>query len=262
MVDTGSQQAAGPDEPPARCFIGTSGWVYDDWQGRFYPNDLPAAQRFAYYATQFPTVELNATFYRLFPERTFQSWARKAPPGFVYAVKLWRRITHHKRLQDVADDVAVFMDRALVLADHLGPILVQLPPTFAYEYNRLVALGNAFEMVATNLDCDLRIAVEFRHPSWFCDKTYRLLNDLGWALCIADLPRLNCPRWVTGPFVYLRFHGMPQLYRSLYGRKKLAEWAAWIRGQCAVGRDVYTYFNNDYQAHAVTDARMLTDMVR
>jgi len=242
-------------------FIGTSGWSYEHWQNVFYPEDLSKKDRFAYFAGQFPTVELNATFYRLFPEKTFQNWAHKAPPKFLYAVKLWRWITHRKRLKNIDEDLQAFLIRALLLGDHLGPILVQLPPGLHRNDELLKQFLHTLVKTRKSLKKKFRVTVEFRHRSWLDDDVLQILKDAGAALCLADMPRLKFPRETTCDFTYVRFHGRPQLYRSLYTEEQLACWSDWLSGQLHAGHDVFAYFNNDFEARAVQNARQFQQML-
>ncbi|MBN1124624.1 MAG: DUF72 domain-containing protein [Sedimentisphaerales bacterium] len=242
-------------------YVGASGWSYDDWKGRFYPKDLPKSCHFRYYAEQFSTVELNATFYRLFPEKTFQNWARKAPDGFTYAVKMWRWITHRRRLKDVYDDLKKFLSHVLLLGKHLGPVLVQLPPGLHCDMDRLSSFLNKFYKCEQELGIHFRATVEFRHASWLCDPIYAILKEHGWSLCLADMSKLEFPRIVTGKFVYIRFHGRPHLYQSLYKDTVLVDWAKWLQDMLQQGYDVYAYFNNDYHAYAVDNAKTLRNML-
>src|SRR5437016_4157490 len=178
--------------------IGTSGWVYPHWKGRFYPKDLPAKAWFAYYAERFPTVEINNSFYRLPSEQTFRNWRAQAPPEFVYAVKASRYITHLKRLKDPKEPVELFWSRAKLLGERLGPILFQLPPRFPADPARL-------EAFLRTLPNDMRAAFEFRDRSWETDDVFGLLDHAGAAFVLADRPRARIPDVVAGGWSYIRF---------------------------------------------------------
>jgi uncharacterized protein YecE (DUF72 family) len=143
------------------CHIGTSGWVYPHWRGVFYPPDLPQSRWFDYYSQHFATVEINSSFYRLPAETTFDRWQAQAPPGFIYAVKANRFLTHLKRLKDVAEPLERFLSRARRLGDTLGPILWQLPPHWHADPVRL-------ESFATLLPTDVTNVFEFRDPKLVC----------------------------------------------------------------------------------------------
>ena len=159
--------------------IGTSGWQYRHWRERFYPPGLPQRSWLEHYAKSFDTVESNNAFCRLPELATFQSWAQRTPPGFVWAVKMSRYLTHIKRLAEPAEPVQRFLERAAGLGPKLGPVLLQLPPTLKADLVRL-------DVVLGLLTPRVRVAVEFRHDSWFTAETRALLEQRGAALCLAD----------------------------------------------------------------------------
>jgi uncharacterized protein YecE (DUF72 family) len=240
-----------------RVVVGTSGYVYDHWDGLFYPPEVAKVRWFEYYASQFDTVELNATFYRLFPETTFTKWHNEAPAGFIYAVKLWRWITHRKRLKGITSDLETFLERAVLLKQHLGPVLIQLPPSMKRDDERLEAFLALCGETQNKLKEDFRFAVEFRHASWFESGVYELLRRHRTALVLPDMPALHGTRECTADFIYVRFHGRPGLYGSLYSHQMLTNWAQWLREHLKRGVDVYAYFNNDDHAHAPRNAQTL-----
>lgn len=224
--------------------VGTSGYQYDHWRGTFYPLDLPKSQWFAYYARHFDTVEINNTFYRLPGPHVFNAWRAAAPPGLIYALKFSRYGTHRKRLRDPRQPVRLFMSRARRLRSCLGPILVQLPPRWRVNPERLR------DFLAL-LPHPPRWAVEFRDPSWLCEPIFELLAKYGVALCVHDmLP--DHPRRLTADFTYLRFHG--RNYGGNYTPQQLAAQARRVRAYLADGVDVYAYFNNDAEGYAVRNA--------
>jgi len=243
-------------------YVGTSGWSYDHWRGPFYAPDVAKKDWFAFFAKTFSTVELNATFYRLFPEKTFDSWAAKAPEDFIYAVKMWRMVTHRKRLVNVEQDVASFLVRARRLDEHLGPILIQLPPGVhrddALLGDFLALIGETCRDIGAE---GMRFTLEFRHATWFDDKVYSRLEEAGVALCLPDREGLEVPRVETADFIYVRFHGRPRVHSGCYTRQQLRPWATWINGQLDNGRDVYVYFNNDLHAYAVKNAREIAALL-
>jgi len=233
--------------------IGTSGFAYDHWSGVFYPPDVPASRWLEHYVRHFDTVELNNTFYRLPGEKTFDSWRRRAPAGFRYALKLSGYITHRKRLLDVGDPLGVFLERADRLGELLGPILVQLPPHWHVNAARLDAF---LEMCPRRC----RWAVEFRDPEWLCPEVFDLLRRHNAALCIHDLIA-DHPAEVTADWVYLRFHGANQP-EACYTDAALRKAARFVHRRLAEGLDVAAYFNNDVAGHAVANALRLRGYVR
>lgn len=237
--------------------VGTSGYVYEHWDGLFYPGDMPKSHWFKYYASQFDTVELNATFYHLFKEQTFDKWRDQAPDDFLYAIKLWRWITHRKRLMGIPADLETFLGRVALLEEHLGPVLIQLPPGLHRDDKRLGSFLDLCEKTQNKLNKTFRYAVEFRHKSWFNHAVYEMLERHNTALVLPDMPSLQGIREVTADFIYIRFHGHTSLYGSLYSHQMLTNWAKWLRGYFIKGIDVYAYFNNDDHAHAPKNAAML-----
>ncbi len=237
-----------------RAWIGTSGWAYRHWRGVLYPEDAPSRQWFAYYAREFDTVELNSTFYHLPRPPTVARWHAQAPPGFRFALKASRLITHQRRLRDCADALQTFFNTMPPLGEHLGPVLYQLPPGLHADLERLAAF-------AALLPAGHLHVFEFRHRSWFTEAVHAFLLEHGLICCIHDWSRLDVPHWTTGPAVYVRFHGTTGRYAGGYDETTLREWARRIRRWLAEGRDVYVYFNNDIGGHAVQNARMLKSLL-
>jgi uncharacterized protein YecE (DUF72 family) len=227
--------------------VGTSGWQYTSWRGRFYPERLRQADWLEHYAARFQTVEVNNAFYRLPEASTFAAWARRTPDDFVVAVKASRYLSHIKRLADPAEPVARFMERASHLGSKLGPVLVQLPPTLAADLGRLDACLAQFP-------AHVRVTVEFRHQSWFTEETRSLLEKRGAALCLADSPRRKTPVWRTADWGYLRLHEGCASPHPCYGRRALSTWAERLAELWTRDEDVYVFFNNDGVGCAVRDA--------
>jgi uncharacterized protein YecE (DUF72 family) len=237
--------------------VGCSGWSYADWRGPVYPRDAPSSSWFASYAAHFDTVEINNTFYRLPPATTVEGWARQAPPGFTYAVKVGQFGSHRKKLRDAASWLPRHLERADGLGAHLGPNLVQLPPRWRRDVGRL----DEFLAVAPRHH---RWAIEVRDASWLHDDVFALLERYGAALCVHDL--LSDHPWIrTAPFAYVRFHGpraLEQPYHGRYTGRRLWRTAERIEAWCDDGADVYAYFNNDWHGAAFADAAWLRDRLR
>ncbi len=230
-----------------RIRIGTSGYNYDHWRGVLYPEDLPKKQWLARYAEVFDTVEINNTFYNLPSKETFLRWASEAPEGFCFVLKFSRYSTHMKKLKDPDQALETFLDRAQLLGHVLGPILVQLPPNWRVNVERL----DAFLKAAPK---DYRWAVEFRDGSWLCDAVYETLREHNAALCVHDMIE-DHPRVRTADWVYLRFHG--NNYAGDYSYQALNAVAQRIRKHVADGVEVFAYFNNDAEGCAVNNAQDL-----
>ena len=246
---------------PGTARVGCSGWIYKDWRGIVYPEKLPQRAWFSHYATLFDTVEINNTFYRLPPAATVEAWEGQAPAGFVYALKLGQFGSHRMKLRDAASWLPNHLDRAERLGAHLGPTLVQLPPRWKRNVERL----DEFLEVAVRLGPPpMRWSVELRDPSWLHDDVYDCLHRHGVALCIHDL-LADHPWERTADWTYVRFHGpnaRQEKYVGLYGGRRLAPVARRLAAWMADGSDVYAYFNNDWYGHAVTDAAWLADRLR
>jgi uncharacterized protein YecE (DUF72 family) len=236
-----------------RARIGCSGWQYKHWRNDFYPAGLPQTRWFEYYASQFDTVEINNTFYRLPETRTFTEWKASAPGHFLYAIKASRFLTHMKKLKEPAEPLARLFSRVRALGPTLGPVLYQLPPHWAVDVARLTTFLRA-------LPKHRRHAIEFRDPSWYRDEVYALLTRYGVALCLHDMAGSSTERIAIGPFVYVRFHG-PKKYSGRYEDRALDGWGTWLASQLREGRPVYAYFNNDSGGHAPRDARRLRSLV-
>ena len=241
-----------PAKPPTRAHVGCSGWDYPDWRNVVYPADLPKRSWFEFYATLFDTVELNATFYRLPSMASVERWAAQAPPGFVYSMKLGAFGSHRMKLLDPQSWLPNHVKRALALGKACGPTVVQLPPRWKRNAERL----DEFFAVAPR---ELRWAVEVREPSWLHDEIFEVLRRHEVALCIHDL--LEGHPWVrTTDWAYVRFHGPAAIqarYRGRYGPRRLEGPAKTLTGWLSEGCDIYAYFNNDYEGHAVADAGWL-----
>jgi uncharacterized protein YecE (DUF72 family) len=231
--------------------VGTSGWQYDDWREVFYPAEVPTREWLSYYVTNFDTVEVNATFYRLPTQNVVRQWAQTVPDGFVMTVKASRYLTHIKRLKEPQEPVARLLDRTEPLRENgsHGPVLLQLPPAFPAAPDRLEATLAAFAG-------RLPIAVEPRDRSWFCKDVENLLSSYGAALVWADREgRSVGPLWTTAEWRYLRLHHGRHGWR--YDQRDLRRWAHRMT-EVDAG---FIYTNNDPGGAAVDDARRLRDLV-
>lgn len=228
--------------------VGTSGWQYADWRGRYYPAGLPARRWLAHYLTDFATVEVNATFYRLPSRLVVTGWYDQLPPDALVAVKASRYLTHVKRLREPAEPVARLTDRLAPLADRLGPVLLQLPPNLQADIDALADTLGQFP-------AGMRLAVEPRHPSWFTAELTALLADFDAALVWADRRgRPTGPLWRTASWGYLRLHEGRAHPWPQYGPRALHSWAQRLADAYGPAGLVFAYFNNDPGAAALTNA--------
>lgn len=238
------------------CLVGTSGWSYPHWaKGRFYPRGLRQGEWLTYLATQFDTVEVNVSFYRLPSEALIAAWRAKTPTRFRMALKMWRRITHEKRLRGCDAEVRDFLAIGQLLGSRRGPLLIQLPPGL----HRDDALLDAFLASLRGAMGRRRweAAVEFRHASWLAPEVNALLDRHGVALVLSDHRSCEITEPNGVPLVYIRRHGTSGHCAGGYSDDELAADAARIRGWLGEGRTVCVYFNNDVGGHAVDNARTL-----
>jgi uncharacterized protein YecE (DUF72 family) len=239
----------------AQIRIGTSGWTYDDWRGPFYPKDVPKKDWLRHYGRCFPTAEINGSFYRTPSLKAVRGWREQTPKDFVFAWKASKFITHWKRLSAKSkNSIALMETRLKALGPKAGPVLLQLPPRFTVDHDRLAAFLKL-------LSRRRRYAFEFRHASWYVDEIFDLLKKHDMALCLSDHHDAPAPWVVTARYVYVRGHGPGGRYKDHYPDKTLRRWARdikkWKRGR----RDVYVYFDNDQKSAAPKDAERLRRMV-
>ncbi len=228
--------------------LGTSGWSYEGWEGRFYPEDMPQRSWLPYYAQHFNTVEINMTFYRFPKPETLKGWQAKVPQGFKFTLKANRQITHLKRIKGVKSEVRYFYILADSLGDKLGCILFQLPPSLTLDMDLLK------EFLQTLTPC-YRNVIEFRHESWYREEVYQLLKANNAIFCTVSSTKVPKTVIETTKTCYFRFHGLTGGYRYSYPEQELEWWAKTIKETAA--EDCYVYFNNDYHAHAVHNCKTL-----
>ncbi|UCD11647.1 MAG: DUF72 domain-containing protein [Nitrospinaceae bacterium] len=231
-----------------KIHVGTSGWDYDDWHGPFYPKGVRGKEQLTYYATQFDSVEVNATFYRIPSEKVIESWNHRLKKGFHLVVKGPRTITHLKKLNNCEGTLKLFLDRVLALQP-LKVILWQLPPGLHKNLDVL-------EHFLKSLPTSIRHAFEFRHQSWWAEEVTEVLARHRAAMVAVSHPSIPDTILPTTDFLYLRFHGQgKELYNYNYSKKELRWWATRIKDRLK-NRTLYAFFNNDYHSYAPRNAAL------
>ena len=234
-------------------FVGTSGWQYRHWRGTFYPPKLAQQHWLEHYAARFATAEVNNTFYNLPSASVFKHWGERAPEDFVFALKMSRFFTHLKRLRDPQAPVDLFLERAVELGRKRGPTLLQLPPSLRADPGLLDAALEAFPRGE-------RVAVEFRHSSWFVPAVRSVLERRAAATCLVDRGGIRSPEWHTAGWGYVRFHSGRAHPPSCYGRTALETWARRLAAMYDRESDLFVYFNNDAYACAIRDAIVMAQL--
>lgn len=241
-------------------YTGTSGLLLPYKNQQFYPAAFQGKSRLSVYGALFNSIEINSTFYKLPMQSTIQKWADSVPAHFKFTFKLWREITHQKELHVNAEDVRQFMDIMAAAGSKKGCLLIQFPPGLRYNHNSHVK-----KLLATIIKVDphreWKLAVEFRHTSWYREETYRLLSSCEAGMVIHDKTNSESPlEEMELPFVYVRFHGPAGDYKGSYDDGFLYEYAGYIREWLAAGKEVYVYFNNTIGA-ALNDLELLKSYV-
>jgi uncharacterized protein YecE (DUF72 family) len=214
-----------------RLYAGTSGFSYDEWEGSFYPEKLPAKERLAYYATRLTTVEINNTFYRTPEKRVIEGWRAQVSGDFCFVLKASQRLTHQKRLKDCAAELGYALDAYRAMGERLGPVLFQLPPNFKPDAARLAGFLQL-------LQDDVRAAFEFRNAGWFTEETYALLRARNAALVVSDVDEAPEP-----PLVPTADWGYFRLRRTAYAPEALATWLARARAQ--PWKEAFVFFKHE-----------------
>jgi uncharacterized protein YecE (DUF72 family) len=257
----------------AKIYIGTSGWSYKDWtDGVFYPPDTSSKDWLKYYSGHFNTVEVNASFYRQMSAKTYAKWRGITPKDFKFSVKMSRYLTHIKKLNSPEESWERFIAGAGELRERLGPVLFQLPPIFKVDVKKLEEVLQVISVISPHLPPapslarrgnKLRIALEFRDESWFCGKVYDILKKYNASLVFSDTAKWPSSEAITADFIYIRMHGPSGLYDSKYTDKQLNAWAEKIKKWSRLGgiKEIYVYFNNDYEGYAIDNAETLWQLL-
>jgi uncharacterized protein YecE (DUF72 family) len=237
-----------------RIYSGTSGWVYKGWRAHLYA-DAPVKQWLRVASAVFPSLEINGSFYTQITPATYQRWHDETPGEFRFSLKGHRFVTHYKRLRDCEASIVRLRDQARPLGAKLAAVVWQLPGRFSLDRGRLDEFLRA-------LACwRVRHAIELRHASWFIPPVADALRAAEVAVCLSDAPDFPMWREVTADFVYVRLHGHTRKYASSYSAASLRRWASDAVRWRDAGRDVFVYFDNDAEGHAVRNAQAFARLV-
>jgi uncharacterized protein YecE (DUF72 family) len=256
-------ETPGSIEPPEKgLYLGTSGWSYADWEGTLYPEGLPSASRLAEYVKQFATVEIDSTFYGTPRRSTVQNWREISPDGFLFAAKFPQEVTHERNLVGVEAEAERFLDTMAGLGERLGPLLLQLPPSFDVE-----GMG-VLEDFLRRLPDGFRYAVEVRHRSWLGSDLPQMLGERGAALTLIDYPGMPRMEGATADFSYIRWLGdrreFPEGHTHLKKDRDddLTLWSGLVGRFLTEGRTVFAYANNHYQNHSPSTVQRFLEIRR
>jgi uncharacterized protein YecE (DUF72 family) len=237
-----------------KLHVGTSGYAYASWRGSFYPKGLKQAEWLGYYAGHFDCVEINNTFYRQPESKNVARWVAQVPASFQFCFKIFRGLSHFKKLADGEAEWQAFLQAIAPARRHKGPLLLQLPPSLKINTERL---DDFLERAASGWP----MAVEFRHASWYTPETNQVLDSHKTALVLHDKPGSKITTPNNAPLVYVRFHGPKGDYGGSYTKAALSHWAAHLREWLKQGKTVYAFFNNDRGGYAVKNAATLRELV-
>ena len=268
QMDDSAQQrlfaeTPGSIEPPEKnLYLGTSGWSYADWEGTLYPEALPSGARLAEYVKIFATVEIDSTFYGIPRRSTVKNWREVAPDGFLFAAKFPKEITHDRNLVGAEAEAESFLNTMAGLGERLGPLLLQLPPSFDVE-----GMG-VLEDFLERLPEGFRYAVEVRHRSWLGSDLPEMLGERGAALTLIDYPKMPRMEGATADFSYIRWLGDRQEFPSGHTRLRkerdddLSWWSDLVGRFLEEGKTVFAYANNHYQNHSPSTLQRFLEIRR
>lgn len=230
-----------------KTWVGTSGFQYTEWKGKFYPQDLPAAKMLPYFAERLATTEINYTFHRIPAPKTIDNWKAQTPENFRFALKAPQKITHFARLRDCKDNLGYFCQVISGLGSRLGPILFQLPPNFKKDAEVLRSFLRELPAIPA--------AFEFRHQSWFDEEIFSLLRECNIALCVADTEELSTPQIATADYGYLR------LRREDYTPADVARWTGFVRESATKWKETFVYFKHEEAGTGPKLAQQMVDLL-
>lgn len=239
--------------------IGTSGWNYKDWIGKFYPKGLKSYEDLKFFSRYYRTVENNSSFYHISKAVTFKKWYTSTPENFVFSMKLNRLFTHDNKLvlnDELIEKLKELLSNTQELKEKFGALLIQTPPSLRYDLTMLRSFLDTFTGLIKELKYQPDLAIEFRNKYWFTEELYELLREYKVAWTIGQSSRYPGARIITGEVMYIRFHGPTKLFASLYTNEEMEDWWKFIQSAKGV-KKVYIYFNNDFFGYAIDNSRYL-----
>ncbi|MGQ9617716.1 MAG: DUF72 domain-containing protein [Candidatus Aminicenantia bacterium] len=243
-----------------RLFVGTSGWNYEHWRGRLYPENLPQKGWLRFYSNFFNTVEINMTFYRFPVEKAIEKWKKSTPENFLFSVKGNRLITHLKKLKDTENILKRFLNLISVFEEKLGPVLFQLPSKFNFHRERLEDFCSFLSFQEVIKNC--KFSIEIRDKRWMEEEAYLILKKHKIALCFSDYPEIEISSPLTSDFLYIRRHGPSSLYSSCYNENQIKKDANFVSEFSKKASDAFIYYNNDANGWAVLNAIQLKEELK
>ena len=240
-------------------YIGTSGWSYSEWKGEFYPQKIKTAEWLNYYSKVFKCTEINTSFYHLPKQQTILNWINKVDSSFKFCPKLSRSITHIKRLKDIDEPLEQFFEVFEPAKQQLGPILIQLPPSLKFDHE----IVNDFLKLLTKSYKGYKFALEARNASWISNEAFDLLTKykIAWVISQSGVG-FPYSETVTAKHIYVRFHGPEKLFDSSYDDTTLRAYAGKIKQWLKEKHDVWVFFNNTMNGHAIGNIETLQKMLK
>jgi len=238
--------------------IGTSGWSYKHWRNVFYPEGMKPTDYLPFYAKEYRATEINTSFYHLPKESTVIQWTEKVPKQFRFCVKMSRFITHVKRLLEPEEALERFFEVFKHMKEKMGPVLIQLPPSLKFDYERAEYF---FSVLKKNYQ-EYDFALEVRHETWMVEESLTLMAKYDIAFVISQSGvKFPYAETVTAKNIYIRFHGPKELYASAYTDEMLEDFAKKFKAWIAEGHYIWVFFNNDIHAYALSNAKTLMTMM-
>lgn len=235
-------------------YIGTSGFFYSHWKGIFYPENLSKEKYLNFYSQNFNSLELNITFYRLPKEKTIKKWVLETQRDFSFVCKIWRRISHYKKLVNIKEDLNYFLNLMENFGEKLKALLLQLPPSFKFDKEKILKFLEIY-------DKRFPLIIEGRNKTFFEEDSLNFFKENNLSLASIDSPSFKEKYFFTANPFYLRFHGSKSLYSSLYSKEELEKAGNFIREKVPKNSDIFIFFNNDFNGYAIKNAKEMGEIL-